>query len=194
MDETPSQKITEVDEKTEFVNHPEFDQESLISLSQYWYCDRDSSKYVEKFDGYSRNNTGQFTVYLDDRFDHSIENAISIRKLPESCEDFTRVMIEIIKNFPLPNNSPLKFRTEVHLLQVECPICKKITVAPKIPVIGSEKIRKSQVDTIKYSIKGIEEKYDAIRNRLDFMFFIGTGIIIILGLIFIIIWLIFLQG
>ena len=194
MVEANSKKISELKEKPENISHPEFNQESLDCLSQYWYCDSDSSKYVEKFDGYSRNNTGQFTIYLDDRLDHSIENAISIRKLPESCETFTRLMIDEIKNCPLPENSNLKYRTEVHLLQVECPICKKITIAPKIPVSGLENVRKSQVDTIKYSIKGIEEKYDAIRKRLDFMFFVGAGIILILGLIFILLWLIFMLG
>lgn len=195
MDEITSQKISDDLEETEIIHYSEFDKADLIILSQYWYCDRDSSKFVEKVEGYSRNNSGQFTIFLDDRLEHSLENAVAIRKLPETCVEFVKHMANEMQMFPLPKEYPLQQqRTEVHLVQVECPICRKVSVAPKIPVLSLDTIRKSQVDTIKYSIKAIEAKYDTIRKRLDFMFFIGAGLILILALIFISIWLLFLQN
>jgi hypothetical protein len=194
MEKIVSQKGSDDIEETEILHYQEFKKGALMNLSQYWYCDRDSSKYVEKVEGYSRNNTGQFTIYLDERLEHSLENAVAIRKLPETCIDFTKTIIKEIQSYPLPESFPQKIRTEVHLMQVECPICKKVSIAPKIPVISLDTIRESQVNTIKYSIKAIEEKYDTIRKRLDFMFFIGAGTILILVLIFISIWLLFLRG
>jgi hypothetical protein len=194
MEKIISQKGPNDIEETEIVHYQEFKKEALMNLSQYWYCDRDSSKYIEKVEGYSRNNTGQFTIYLDERLEHSIENAVAIRKLPETCIDFTKTIIKEIQSYPLPESFPQKIRTEVHLIQVECPICKKVSIAPKIPVVSLDTIRESQVNTIKYSIKAIEDKYDTIRKRLDFMFFIGAGMILILVLIFISIWLLFLRG
>jgi hypothetical protein len=194
MEKIVSQKGSDDIEETEILHYQEFKKGALMNLSQYWYCDRDSSKYVEKVEGYSRNNTGQFTIYLDERLEHSLENAVAIRKLPETCIDFTKTIIKEIQSYPLPESFPQKIRTEVHLMQVECPICKKVSIAPKIPVISIDTIRESQVNTIKYSIKAIEEKYDTIRKRLDFMFFIGAGTILILVLIFISIWLLFLRG
>ncbi|MHA1989859.1 MAG: hypothetical protein ACW981_03285 [Candidatus Hodarchaeales archaeon] len=194
MVEIISQKGSKDLEETEIIHYQEFKEEALMNLSQYWYCDRDSSKYVEKVEGYSRNNTGQFTIYLDERLEHSLENAVAIRKLPETCINFTKIMIKEMQSYPLPESFPQKARTEVHLMQVECPICKKVSIAPKIPVVSLDTIRESQVNTIKYSIKAIEEKYDTIRKRLDFMFFIGAGMILILVLIFISIWLLFLRG
>ena len=194
MEELSSQNTSNDNKETEIIYYHEFNNEDLISLSQYWYCDRDSSKYVEKVEGYSRNNSGQFTIYLDKRLELSIENAVAMRKIPKICVPLTREIIKEIRNYPLPKDYPQELRSEAHLIHVECPICKKVSVAPKIPVISLDTIRKSQVDTIKYSIKAIEAKYDTIRKRLDFMFFIGTGIIIILVLIVIILWLVFLQS
>lgn len=120
---------------------------TLELLSQYHYCVFDYSKLVEKVHGYSQNNTGQFHVNPDsDRLDKSIENAVNMRKIPNTEENIAKVyeLVAIIKN------ETIKPIFDIVLIQVECPICKRVTVAPKLEqgILANKKLRKNQVKII----------------------------------------------
>ena len=163
----------------------EYSEEALINLSKYWYCNEDSSKYVEHVEGYTRNNTGLFTISIDDegKYQHTLNNAIAMKKLPENRIEHVKKLIDEMKTYPLPGGDSSNQRTEVHLLQVECPICNKITIAPKIPVYGLDRIRNSQVKTIKHSIEEVADRYDTQRKLLGYKFFIFTGGLLLVGVI-----------
>ena len=162
----------------------EYSEEALINLSRYWYCTKDSSKYVEHVEGYMRNNTGLFTISLDneEKYQHTLNNAVAMKKLPENKIEFVKELISEMKAYPLPGE-PACQRTEVHLLQVECPICNKVTIAPKIPVYGLDRVRNSQVKTIKHSIEEVADKYDMQRKLLGYKFFLLTGGLLLVGVL-----------
>ncbi|MHA2366293.1 MAG: hypothetical protein ACXAC7_20220 [Candidatus Hodarchaeales archaeon] len=124
------------------------------NLSQMWYCKEDYSKYVELIAGYSQNNTGLFHINPS-KIDRDIENAINMRKLRNTEEDLAKVH-EIINIICSENPSV----NDLTLVQVECPICSKVTVAPKLPrIYANKKIRNNQLKVIDQYIKQQTNKY-----------------------------------
>jgi len=127
-----------------------YSKKALEDLCEFWYCPNDNSKYTEHT---TRFNSGEFTINLE-KLDFSIQQAINIKKLPESSKKNVLDVILIIKN-------EVNVNSEIKFVSVECPLCNKLTVAPKIPsnCLINEKVRKDQVKTIDSYIKELNRKY-----------------------------------
>jgi len=164
-------------------------EEALISLSRFWYCHADSSKFIEKVEGYSRNNTGIFPLYLDERLQHSLDNAIAMKKLPENLVEYSQLILKEMKtHLASVMSQETVLHAEVRLLQVECPICKTVSIAPKIPVKGYEAVRRAQLKAMKSTIRESEDRINTNLKVLDFSFFMCTGLLLLSVLLFLLVW------
>lgn len=101
----------------------EFPPMSDADLSRFWYCPRDNTRLQPKLERIAQN---AFFRVSKDNLANSINNAVSLRKIPESAVQTTDLLAKYMFG-NLPSDV-----VEIELVGTECQACQTRYASPKL--------------------------------------------------------------